>query len=203
MLQQEKPELILASASAARRTLLSAAGLRFRVAPARIDELAVRQSARAAGNSAEEAAMILAEMKARRIALGQPEALVIGADQILVCDETWFEKPGDMQAAREQLLRLRGRTHSLATAVVCQRDTQCVWRHVANPRVRMRDFTDAFLERYLAAEGESALTSVGAYRLESVGIHLFDQIVGDHSEILGLPLLPLLGFLRQHGVLSS
>lgn len=203
MLQNPTPPVILASASSARRALLDAAGISFSAQPARIDEQAVKQSARADCASAADAALALAELKAARIAQRTPEALVIGADQILVCDQAWFDKPPDLVAARSQLRSLRGKTHVLATAVACHRGGRRVWQHVAQPRLTMRAFSDEFLDAYLAAEGDSVLSSVGAYRLESLGVHLFDRIEGNHSDILGLPLLPLLGFLRQHGVLRS
>ncbi len=199
MLQAPAPRLILASASASRRTLLAAAGLRFDVTPAAIDETAVKTEVRAHGGTAAHAALALAAQKAAAIA--DPDALVIGCDQILVCNNTWFDKPPTLPAARAQLLALRGRPHDLVTAAVCRRHGDVVWRHVAVPRLVMRDFSESFLESYLAAEGEAVLTSVGAYRLEGCGMHLFDTIDGEHSAILGLPLLALLKFLRHSGIL--
>ena len=201
MLQRTPPELVLASASAARRALLEAAGLVFTTAPAAIDEAAIRDAARAAGAEAIEAALRLAELKAERVGHRQPDALVIAADQILVCDGIWYDKPADLAAARAQLAALRGRPHHLATAVLCWGGGARLWHHIAAPRLTMRSFSPAFLDAYVTAEGERMLTSVGAYRLEGLGVHLFDRIEGEHSAILGLPLLPLLGFLRQHGVL--
>jgi septum formation protein len=203
MLQQPDPRLVLASASAPRQGLLRAAGLRFAILPADLDEAQARQSARADGASAEEAALLLAALKARRAALQDPDALVIGADQILVCGDEWFDKPADMPAAAVQLRTLCGRTHVLATAVVCQRGGEHLWRHVAQPRLTMRRFSDAFLDAYLAAEGSEVTTTVGAYRLEGRGVHLFERIEGDHTAILGLPLVELLGFLRRYGVLVA
>lgn len=195
------PPLVLASQSAARAALLRAAGLRFEARPARIDEEAVKASARAEGVPAEDAALLLAELKAARIR--QPGAVVIGADQLLVCEGQWFSKPRDPDDARRQLGELRGRTHTLVTAVTCLRDGVPLWRHVAQPRLRMRAFSDAFLDAYLAAEGEAVTAIVGAYRLEGPGVHLFETVEGEHAAILGLPLLPLLGFLRQHGALLA
>ena len=203
MLQRASPRLVLASASASRAALLRAAGLAFDVRPAQIDEAAVKRAARADGSSAEDAALKLAEMKTRQVSAREPDALVIGADQVLVCEEVWFDKPNSMAAAREQLLRLRGRAHVLATAVVCHRGGRRVWHHVACPRLAMRVFGDGFLDAYLAAEGSEVLGSVGAYRLEGRGIHLFSEVEGEHGAILGLPMLPLLEFLRQHGVLAG
>jgi len=200
MLQNLDPRLVLASASIVRQTLLANAGLSFHAEAAAIDEAEVKRAARPSGDTAEQAAFALAGLKAQRVAMRFPDAMVIGADQILVCDGAWFDKPKDREAACRQLLALRGRTHVLAIAVVCQRDDQLLWHHIARPRLTMRDFSDRFLDDYLAAEGDRVLSSVGAYRLEGLGIHLFERIEGEHTAILGLPLLPLLGFLRQHGV---
>ena len=193
------PPLLLASQSAARAALLEAAGVAFEARPARIDEEAVKASAQAEGAPAEDAALLLAELKAARIR--QPGAVVIGADQLLVCNGRWFSKPRDAADARGQLQELRGKAHTLVTAVTCLRDGVPLWRHVAQPRLRMRPFSDQFLDAYLVAEGEAVTATVGGYRLEGPGVHLFDAIEGEHAAILGLPLLPLLGFLRQHGVL--
>jgi septum formation protein len=200
MLQRPSPRLILASASSSRRALLAAAGLKFTIQPADIDEAEVKRAARAEGLGAREAALRLAAAKARRVAQDNPDALVIGADQILVCDGAWFDKPADAVAAREQLRALRGRSHALVTAVVCQVGQRQVWHHVAEPRLTMRDFSDDFLNAYLAAEGDDVTSTVGSYRLEGRGVHLFAEIDGEHSAVLGLPLLALLDYLRQHGV---
>ena len=200
-LQAEQPRLVLASASASRRALLEAAGLRFAVQPASLDESAVKQAARADGVPAHDTALLLADLKAQRVARRDPEALVIGCDQLLVCGDDWFDKPADIAEARAHLLALRGRTHELVTAVLCRRGDQRLWHHVARPRLTMRMFGEAFLDAYLAAEGTAVTGTVGAYRLEGLGVHLFDSVQGEHTAILGLPLLPLLGFLRQHGVL--
>jgi septum formation protein len=203
MLQRPAPRLILASASTSRRALLTAAGLSFAVQPAPIDEAAAKRSARASGATAAEAALLLADLKARHVAQAVPDAMVIGADQILVCDGAWFDKPPDIAAAREQLRTLRGRSHQLATAVVCQAGQTRVWHHTAQPHLTMRDASDAFIDAYLQAEGDDVTGTVGAYRLEGRGAHLFIRVEGEHSAVLGLPLLPLLAFLRQHGVLMS
>ena len=201
MIQAQAPRLVLASHSAARTALLASAGLRFEARPARADEAAVKAACRAEGASAEEAALALAGLKAARVR--EAGAVVIGADQLLVCEGEWFDKPPDLQAARAQLLALRGRAHVLVTAIVCLRDGQEVWRHVARPSLRMRRFSEAFLDAYLAAEGAAVLSSVGAYRLEGLGVQLFEAVEGEHAAVLGLPLLPLLAFLRQHGVLTA
>ncbi len=192
--------LILASQSAARIRLLRDAGLAVEARPARLDEDAIKQAARAEGIATAEAALILADAKADRIARTEPGALVIGADQILVCDGEWFDKPADREAAAAQLRSLRGRAHELVTAVVCHRHGGRIWHHVARPRLTMRAFSDAFLDAYLSAEGDAVLGSVGAYRLEGPGIHLFARVEGEFGAILGLPMIPLLDFLRGHGV---
>ena len=147
--------------------------------------------------------MLLASLKAERIARRFTEALVIGGDQILVCEGRWFDKPADLEEARAHLLALRGREHRLVTAVLCQRGGQRVWQHVATPRLVMRDFSEAFLDWYLGVEGQVLTTTVGAYRVEGPGVQLFERIEGEHAAIMGLPLLALLGFLRQHGALAS
>jgi septum formation protein len=203
MIQAPTPRLILASASPARQSLLQRAGLRFEAMPAHIDEAEVKRSARAESATALDTALLLAELKALRLARRDPEALVIGCDQLLVCEGRWFDKPASLAEARAHLLALRGRTHTLVTAVLCQRGAQRQWHHVAQPRLTMRPFSDDFLDAYLAAEGEALTTTVGAYRLEGLGVHLFDKVEGEHAAVLGLPLLPLLGFLRQNGVLAE
>jgi len=201
MLQAESPPLVLASGSPARRALLANAGLRFTVRPADVDEAALKRQARAQGLRASEAALILADAKAIRVAQDDPGALVIGADQILDCDGVWYDKPPDMAGARRQLLALHGRSHTLATAVVLRQGDRRLWQHSGLPRLTMRTLSAQFLDAYLAAEGSHVLASVGAYRLEGPGVQLFTAVEGDHATILGLPLLPLLGFLREAGVL--
>lgn len=189
-------KLILASQSPARQALLQAAGLNFEAMPAAVDEAAIKESAQAEGLSAADTSILLADAKAARIARRHPEATIIGADQLLVCDGVWFDKPADLAAAREHLRRLRNRTHELATAVVVWRNGQRAWHHLAAPRLTMRDFSDAFLEDYLAREAGFVTQSVGAYRLEGLGVQLMRDIRGEYSAILGLPLLPLLDYLR-------
>ena len=200
-LQVADPRLVLASASASRRALMTAAGLTFTARAAAIDEGAIKAGAQAEGFSADDTAILLAELKAQRVARSEPDALVIGSDQLLVCAEAWFDKPEDVAGARAQLLALRGKAHVLVTAVVCWRGGERIWHHVAKPRLVMRDFSEEFLDDYLAQEGEAVTTSVGAYRLEGMGMHLFDAISGEHAAILGLPMMALLGFLRQQRVL--
>lgn len=192
--------LVLASKSAARASLLRNAGVDFRIDAAHIDEAAIRRSVRAEGGGAAAAATTLAESKALEVSRRHASALVIGADQILDCDGAWFDKPVDLQRARDDLLALRGRAHRQLSAVSVARDGATLWRHVTVAQLTMRDFSDGFLDDHLAALGDSVLASAGAYQLEGLGIQLFNAIEGDYFTILGLPLLPLLGFLRQQGV---
>ncbi len=193
--------LILASASRVRATMLRQAGLAFEIVPAHADEAATKRAM--AGADPLEIAGALAEIKARAIAAHHPDAAVIGADQMLVCGADLFDKPADMDEARSHLRRLRGRTHHLCTAAVVMRGGEVLWRHTEKPELVMRGFTDAFIGRYLAAIGDDALLSVGAYQLEGRGAQLFERVEGDFFSILGLPLLPLLGFLRRLQLIES
>jgi septum formation protein len=193
--------LILASASAARAKLLRAADVDFTIEPAPVDESRMKSDARQRGESAIACARALAAEKALTVSRRHPEALVIGADQILAVGEEWFDKPADLAEAGEQLRALRGRTHRLETAVVVMRDAVPLWHATSAPEMQMRWLSDAFLEAYLAAEGATLLGSVGAYRLEGRGVQLFSRITGDHFAVLGLPLIELLGFLRERGAL--
>jgi nucleoside triphosphate pyrophosphatase len=195
--------LILASSSPARHRLLADAGLEFTVEPAGIDEATIKARFMADGRSASDCALALAEAKARQIAADYPCGLVIGADQILVCGGTWFDKPANLPGARCQLRALCGRTHQLVTAACVVHGQASIWQGGTSAKLTMREFTDAFLDTYLAAEGTAILGSVGAYRLESRGIQLFAHVQGDYFAILGLPLLELLGFLRERGALAS
>ena len=195
------PRLILASGSTARLAVLQAAGLHVLVQPASLDEDAVKRAAQEAGWSPKAAALRLAELKAATVS--DPDALVIGADQILTCDGHWFDKPAGLDQAAIHLRRLRDREHLLHTATVVLHRGQVAWQHVATPRLRMRALSDRFIDNYVAAEGRALLSSVGAYRLEGLGIQLFDAVEGEHAAILGLPILPLLAFLRQQGLLQA
>lgn len=198
------PPVILASSSPARRALLTAAGLRFAVQPAAVDEAAVREALQAEGAAAADAAITLAELKALRAAASAPaEAIVLGADQILTLDDAWFDKPADLAAARDQLQALAGQRHELLSAVVAVRNGARIWHHVGQARLTMRACSAGFLDAYLATVGAAALGSVGAYQIEGPGAQLFDRIEGDLFTIQGLPLLPVLAFLRVQGVLQA
>lgn len=196
-------DLVLASASTARRMLLLKAGVPFRVDAANIDEAEVKASLKAEGATAMQAAETLAELKARHVSRRHTGSLVIGADQILDCAGTWFDKPASEDEAAAHLRALAGKRHTLETAVCVVRDGTRIWHHNARALLRMRPFGEAFLADYLEAMGAQVQDSVGAYRLEGAGVQLFEQIEGDYFTILGLPLLPLLGFLRTHGVIAT
>lgn len=199
------PPLVLASGSATRRALLAAAGIDVTVRPADIDEAALRDSMLSADArvSHESIALALAEEKAKAVSIEQPDALVVGADQVLSFEGRLFEKPKSVDEARAQLKSLRGKTHALHSAVALATDGNVVWREVQTARLTLREFSDAALENYLTLAGDVVLTSVGAYQIEGPAVQLFDAIEGDHTTILGIPLLPLLKELRRRGVIAS
>jgi septum formation protein len=195
--------IILASASTARAKLLEAAGIAFSIEPANIDETRIKSASRETGQTAMTCALALAAEKARHVSLRRPEALVIGADQILVAGDEWYDKPQNLAEARAQLQSLRGRTHILATAASIVHDAKEIWCATSAPELTMRPFSQAFLDHYIATEGDAVLGSVGAYRLEGMGVQLFERMKGDQFAVLGLPLLKLLHFLRGRGALLS
>lgn len=193
------PSLILASASTARRRMLHDAGLHVTCRVADVDEAAVKQSMPEL--PAAELALQLACLKALAVASQEPRALVIGADQVLECGAELFDKPSDRTLARRTLLRLRNKRHCLVSAVAVASGPTVLWRHVDRAELHMRAFSDAFLDAYLESAEDDILGSVGAYRLEGPGVQLFERISGDVFTILGMPLLPLLAWLRQQGAL--
>ena len=200
----DAPPVILASGSAARAKLLTAAGVPFTAVPALVDEAELRDALWAEGAAAEDAAVALAEMKAAHVAARAPTAaIVLGSDQILDLDGEWLEKPTDRAAARAQLLRLRGRRHRLVSAVVAFRDGRRVWHDVDAAVLTVRPFGDAFLDSYLDASGEAVLGCVGAYQLEGLGAQLMARVEGAYPTVLGMPILPLLQFLRDQGALAT
>lgn len=203
-LQRGRPPLILASSSKIRARLLEAAGLAFIVEPPGLDESVMRQ---AVGGerllSPSDVAEVLARAKAEAVSdLARP-AYVIGADQVLSFGDTVLSKPDSMEAARRQLLDLRGKSHTLHTSVALATNGATVWAETHTATLTMRKLSPEFIGRYLAAAGEEVLSSVGAYQIESLGIQLFDRIEGDYFTILGLPLLPLLAALRREGVIEG
>ncbi len=194
--------LILASTSAARASLLRQAGVAVDIRSPGVDETSLKLALLGECVGARDIADALAEAKAVKVSR-KHRGLVIGADTTLERDGRLYDKPGDLQEAREQLLALRGQQHKLHSAVVIAEDGAALWRHVETATLSVRAFSDAFLDIYLEQEGEALLTTVGGYRLEGLGAQLFTLIKGDYFSILGLPLLPVLDFLRVRGVLST
>ena len=193
--------LILASKSAARRTMLEGAGVPFSVQVADVDEDAVKAThdpADAAGLAVE-----LARVKALAVSRHDADAWVLGADQTLAFDGGLVSKARSLDEARARLTAMRGRTHHLHSGAALARNGQIVWSGVDTVTLRVRDFSDAFLDAYLAAEGDGLLTSVGSYRLEGMGAQLFEAVEGDYFTVLGLPLWPVLAELRRAGVLAT
>ncbi|MBP5858163.1 septum formation protein Maf [Marivibrio halodurans] len=197
------PTIILASASRTRATMLENAGLTVECIPAHVDEDAAKRSLKAEGATPAQIAEALAELKATRIAGRHPDRLVIGADQTLELGGELFDKPVDLDHAAAHLHAFSGRTHRLHAAVAVMRGDRVLWHMTDSADLTVRPLDDAFIARYLDAVGEDALGSVGAYRLEGLGAQLFESVRGDYFTVLGLPLLPLLGFLRQHGALAA
>jgi septum formation protein len=195
--------LILASKSAARRSVLDGAGVPYEALVAGVDEDAVKQALLAEGHGARDVADALAELKALKVSKARPDAFVIGADQTLEFEGRLYDKAGTLEEARARLIELRGAPHRLHSAVVVARGGEAIWREVSTATLVMRNFSDAFLDDYLAREGEELLGSVGCYRLEALGAQLFSRIDGDYFAILGLPLLGLLDLLRNHGEIAA
>lgn len=201
----EPVKLILASGSAARKSMLNAAGVAFNIIPANIDEDAIRSTMISESDCVEAAdvAAVLAVEKALSVARANPDALVIGSDQILARGRRMFSKAKTMAEARETLDRLRGHTHELVSAVAIASGNNVLWQSVDSAELTMRKFSDEFLRSYLEKAGDKILNSVGCYELEGSGVQLFEKIDGDYFTILGMPLLPLLAELRNRGVVMA
>ena len=205
MARTQRADLVLASGSRFRRQMLENAGVRVTVTTATVDEPAERAAMARLAPDIEPGAVALrlADLKALDVSRRLPQALVIGADQVLSVDGDILGKPENLSTARAQLMRLRGRTHTLPTAVVLAQDGVVVWRHLGVTTLSMRNFSDDFLTDYLAAMGETVTQTVGGYMLEGHGAQLFERIDGDYFTVIGLPLLPLLAELRARGVLAA
>ena len=191
--------LVLASRSKVRQKLLVAAGIPIEVCPADIDEREVELAAPSQQSAA--VATFLSREKALAVELSNPGRLVLGADQLLALEGKRFSKPGDRAHARAQLLALSGRTHTLYSAIAFVQNATVQFEHVSTARMTMRTLSERFLEHYLDVVGSAATESVGAYQLEGIGIQLFERVEGEYFTVLGLPLMEVLDFLRQHGFL--
>lgn len=199
-------ELILASGSRARRDMMERSGLSFKVVPSQVDEAAVRDAMQASAGvvtSPCEVAELLARAKALDVSRNFPSAVVIGADQVLSIGSDTLKKPRDRNEARATLAQLRGRTHELHSAVAIAEAGSVAWSASDTARLTMRNFTDEFVEYYLRREGDAVLEAVGAFRLEAIGVQLFEQIEGDYFTILGLPLLKLMAQLRERDLVLA
>lgn len=192
--------LMLASQSTARQQLLRNAGIAFEALPAAIDERAIAASSPITDPG--ELAALLAREKALHVSRKYPGRVVIGADQTLAAGARLFNKPSGRASAADQLRLLSGKTHELNSAVAVVRDGAVLFDNVAAASMTMRELSDEAIERYLDLAGDHVTTSVGAYQLEGLGVHLFERIEGDHFTILGLPLLPLLRYLRSEGLIA-
>jgi septum formation protein len=179
--------------------MLAAAGVAFEVIAPAVDEAAVKAAMLAEAAPPRDLADTLAELKATKVSARRPQAVVIGADQVLALGQETLDKPRTLEEAGEHLRRLRGRSHQLLSAAVICEEGRPVWRQVGCARLTMRPFSDAFLDDYLQREGDALLEVVGAYRLEALGSQLFSRVEGDYFSVLGLPLLELLAYFRVRG----
>jgi septum formation protein len=198
-----KKTLILASSSKVRLRLLENAGLDVTCVPARIDEETIKTSLQAEGAPPRDIADTLAEMKAKKVSDRYPDAVVMGCDQVLDYKGMVYSKPENTDQLREQLLLLRDKTHALISAVVVFENGKPVWREVAQAKLTMRAFSNAYLDGYIASNADRLLDTVGGYKLEQEGVRLFSKIEGDYFTILGLPLLPLLNYLHLRGFVAG
>ena len=198
-----KPQLILASKSKYRTQLLKAAGVEFTSQPAPIDERAVEEPLLKSEVDSSDIALVLAQAKALSVSEENREAIVIGSDQTLTFDNQLLHKPENMEEARRRLLLLSGRTHQLTSAIALAKDGEIIWQFADTSTIKFRKLDPGFVGRHLASVGEAALTSVGAYQIEGLGVNLFEKIDGDFFSIMGLPIIPLLEKLRDLEIIDG
>ncbi len=203
MFETQKINLVLASSSATRAKLLENTGLSFEIHPPTVDEAIIKQVLSVDPMEPSDIAEFLAEAKANDVADHHQNAYVIGSDQILALGDEIFEKPKNKDEAYATLFKLRGKTHKLISSIVVVKNKDVIWRYSETAELKMRDFSPEFLGNYIAHCGDDILTSVGAYQLESFGIHLFEDIKGDYFTILGFPIVSLLNMLRKQGYITS
>lgn len=194
--------LVLASGSAARATMLRSAGVEIEVIPSRISESAYKSRYIPGEDLPEQVAQALAEAKAMAVSEIMPGRLILGSDQVLVFEDEILDKPENFSDARRQMRRLRGHEHTLISAAVLVRDGAAIWHGIGSATLYVREYSDAFLDRYLAQEGEAVLSTVGGYRIEAMGAQLFDRIDGDYFSVLGMPLIEVLSALRDEDVVK-
>ena len=199
----KKEHIILASKSASRASILKTAGIPFRAVAADVDEAVLKKHGLERGQTPAKIALTLAQAKAKAVSDQHPGDYVLGGDQILVCQSKMFDKPTDMAAAKETLVKLRGQTHTLICAAAIYKDGKQVFEVVEEAHLTMQDFSDTFLQDYLKAAGDKILTSVGAYQLEAEGAKLFTNIDGDFFTVLGLPLKAVADFCQTCGILKG
>lgn len=199
----QREKLILASKSASRRAMLDAAGIAYDVAAADVDEAAIKAALLVEGQGSRNIADALAELKALKVSRALPAALVIGSDSLVSVGGELFDKPENRAAAADHLTRFSGSEMVLTSAVVVAEAGRIMWRHVEQAKLQVRPLSTAFITAYLDAEWPAISGCVGCFRIEGPGVQLFTAITGDHFTVLGMPLLPLLGYLRANGVIPS
>ena len=203
MYEIKNRDIILASASTSRQVMLQNANIRFTSQPAYIDEESIKHSAISEGVSLSDCATLLAEIKGQQIAIANPKAFIIASDQLLEFGGRFISKPESLKKAKLQLLELQGKTHRLHTSVVVFLDGARIWHHLSSPIVTLRSLSESEIDNYLHEIGESALRTPASYQIENQGCHIIAQFSGAFYDILGLPLLPLLGFMRLHGLSTA
>lgn len=203
MFERDHLKIVLASQSKIRADLLENTGLSFEIHPSKIDEDAIKAIFKEDETDPADIAEILAESKALNISPEFPDALIIGSDQILTLGKEIFDKPKNREEIQASLFKLRGKTHTLISSIVLVKNGEVIWRYSDSAQLTMHEFTPEFLGKYMALCGDKLLTSVGAYQLESFGIHLFEKIEGEYFTILGFPVLNLLNFLKKQGYIEK